>query len=507
MILVQNLLLLLNGNNLYMKSIFFFFLIFTYLIYPQSSKLKIQENFIVHHISEDDSYHSIKLKYGISKRKIIKWNPELKRCKFLIDCPEVSTIKVFVDEENTFIDFSLVDTLISENYFENYDINLDSIKLFNHSSVDTLFFQEIDSIVNIAILLPFLSNTIDSVISNTPSKKLNRTSFLKESRISLDFYSGLLFSFYEYFDASNLQLELNVFDTHHNIDSVKNILAKNNLDSMDLIFGPLYQENFELLDSLIINPNTIIISPLQSSSINKNYLNNNVYFFESEFNNKISYTSNYIFNKFLKPINSSHTVSIFLKKDEENKRKMVSNYLKPWRDNIYYYDINKPTVSEQMLDEEINLISDIVFIPSSDPVFVSDIISRLHALKDTSIVVFCNDDILNLNLIPHSELFNLNVHFFSEKKPFYENISFMKSFYQYFSISPQNSYVHQGYKCGLYFLGIFDGNYISNNENSILGTYYKFLLQENKIYRNEALKLWKYQKYSIEEVLDFTENQ
>ena len=493
-----------------MKSFFFFFLILPYLIFPQSGKLKNHKDFIVHYISNDDTYHSIKLKYGVSKRKIIKWNPELKRCRFLIDCPELSTIKVFINEKNTFIDFSLEDTLKNNNYFqknESYDINLDSIKLFNQPSIDSLFFQQIDSIVNIAILLPFLSNTIDSVISNTPSEKFDHTRFLKESRISLDFYSGLLFSFYEFFDTSDSKLRLNVFDTHHNTDSVKNILARNNLDSMDLIFGPLYQENFDLLDSSIINPNTIIISPLQSSSVSKNYLSNNVYFFESESNNKISYTSNYIFNKFLKPSNSSHTISIFLKEDEENKKKMVSNYLKPWRDDIYYYEINKSTISEQMLEEEINLISDIVFIPSSDPVFVSDIISRLHALKDTSIVVFCSDDILNFNLIPHSDLFDLNVHFFSEKKPFYENISFIKSFYQYFSINPQNSYVYQGYKCGLYFLNIFYGNYISSTENSVLGTCYKFLLQENKIYRNEALKLWKYQRYDIKEVLDFTENQ
>lgn len=492
-----------------MKFFLLFFLIFPYLIYPQSGKTKNHKDSIVHYISDDDTYHSIKLKYGISKRKIIKWNPELKGCKFLIDCLEISTIKIFINEKNTFIDFSLEDTLTNKNYFEKNEtnLNLDSLKLFNELSIDSLIFQQTDSIINIAILLPFLSNTIDSVITNTPSKFFNHTKFLKESRISFDFYSGLLFSFHEFFNTSDLQLRLNVFDTHHNIDSVKNILARNNLDSMDLIFGPLYQENFELLDNLIINPNTIIISPLQSSSVNKNYLSNNVYFFESESNNKISFTSNYIFNKFVKPSNSSHTISIFLKEDEENKKKLVSNYLKSWRDNIYYYEINKSTISEQMLDEEINSISDIVYIPSSDPVFVSDIISRLHALKDTSIVVFCNDDILNFNLIPHSDLFDLNVHFFSEKKPFYESISFIKSFYQYFSINPQNSYVHQGYKCGLYFLNIFYGNYVSSNENSVLGTYYKFLLQENKIYRNEALKLWKYQRYDIKEVLDFTENQ
>ena len=91
------------------------------------------------------------------------------------------------------------------------------------------------------------------------------------------------------------------------------------------------------------------------------------------------------------------------------------------------------------------------FIPSKRRYVVSDIISRLHALKDTSLIVFCSEVILDLNLIPHSELHSLNVHFFSEKKPFFLKKTFIKSFYKNFSINPQSKYVHQGYRCGKFF--------------------------------------------------------
>ena len=507
-----------------MKSIFLFLLTFSCIVFSQTEKNKSLTDFHIHHLSEDDTYHSIKLKYGISKRKIIKWNPELKKCKFLSDCSEVLKIKIFINEKNQFIINSLNDTLLIEKFTDSTKKNvsdldildstkiifndLDSLDFIEKSIIDTLVIQKKDSIINVAVLFPFFSNTLDSVISKKSSKKINPTTFLTKSRISLSFYSGLLFAFNEFVSDSDLKLNLNVFDTYNNIDTIKKILKEIDFNSTDLIFGPLYQKNFDFFSDHIDNPNVIIVSPLQSNSVSKNYFNNNnIYFSESELDHKITLTSNYIFNKYLKNTHSFTNVSVFLKKEEEKKNQIVSNILNDWRDNVTYYEIEESTVSEQMTDEEINLISDVIFIPSSDPVFVTDFISRLHALKDTNMIVFCNEEISSFNLIPHSELYDLNVHFFSEQTPVFESEIFIKSFYKYFSISPQNSFVQKGYKCGTYFLNLFFKNFVFTNEYEILGTHYKFILKQNNIYRNEAFKLWRYGKYDIKKVLDFNESQ
>ena len=42
-------------------------------------------------------------------------------------------------------------------------------------------------------------------------------------------------------------------------------------------------------------------------------------------------------------------------------RKNITKYLKEWRDNINFYEIEKSTISEEMSDEEIAKINDIVF--------------------------------------------------------------------------------------------------------------------------------------------------
>ncbi len=496
--------------------LFIFYFLFFLIIFPPKVLPQSESDFLVHNISDGDTFHSLKLKYGVSKRKIIKWNPELKKCKFLSDCSHVTKILILKSKKNQFENVYIEDTIfidstdienseIINESIENAQDFLDTLLIDLNLNEDTIIFNPRDSIVNIAILLPFLSNTKDSI--NSSGKKITPTHFLKKSRISLEFYSGLLFSFYEFLSDSTLTINLNVFDTHQSIDSIKNIIMNNNLDSMDIIFGPLYQKQFDYVSRKIQNPNTFLISPLQNNSIKIQYEENcKVYYFESNNNNKVSNLSKYIYDTYIKNKSYLDTVFVFLKKDDK-KQKIINNYLKEWDNNIIYHEIGKSTISEQMSDEEINKITDVVFIPSDDPVFVSDIISRLHALKDSSLTVFCTDYITKFNLIPHKELFELNVHFLSEHEPFYENEKYINSFYNYFSINPQSKYVKQGYKCGTYFLNLFFKNINSSSEENILGTYFKFYLQKNNFFRNESFKLWRYNEYEIKEVIQFNESQ
>ena len=65
--------------------LFIYYFLFFLILFPLIVLPKSQSDYLVHNISGGDSFHSLKLKYGVSKRKIIKWNPELKKCKFLSD--------------------------------------------------------------------------------------------------------------------------------------------------------------------------------------------------------------------------------------------------------------------------------------------------------------------------------------------------------------------------------------------------------------------------------------
>ena len=153
---------------------------FPLIVLPQS-----QSDYLVHNISDGDSFHSLKLKYGVSKRKIIKWNPELKKCKFLSDCSHVTKILILKSknqfeniytEDTIFIDsIDIENSDIIDESIENVNDLLDTLFIDMNLNEDTINFNPRDSIVNIAILLPFLSNTKDSIISST--KKLHQLIF------------------------------------------------------------------------------------------------------------------------------------------------------------------------------------------------------------------------------------------------------------------------------------------------------------------------------------------
>ena len=85
-----------------MRLFIYYILFFLILFSPLKVLTQSQSDFFTHNISDGDTYHSLKLKYGVSKRKIIKWNPELKKCKFLCDCYHVSKILILKSKKNQF---------------------------------------------------------------------------------------------------------------------------------------------------------------------------------------------------------------------------------------------------------------------------------------------------------------------------------------------------------------------------------------------------------------------
>ena len=120
--------------RLFIYYFLFFLILFPLIVLPQS-----QSDYLVHNISGGDSFHSLKLKYGVSKRKIIKWNPELKKCKFLSDCPHITKILILKSKKNQFENIYIEDTtFIDSSDIENLDIIDGSIENVN-DLLDTLF--------------------------------------------------------------------------------------------------------------------------------------------------------------------------------------------------------------------------------------------------------------------------------------------------------------------------------------------------------------------------------
>ena len=111
----------------------------------------------------------------------------------------------------------------------------------------------------------------------------------------------------------------------------------------------------------------------------------------------------------------------------------------------------------------------------------------------------------NIDYLSDEDYYYYQIYYDDEENNF--GLDYDYSFYNYYSINPQSKYVTQGYKCGNYFLNLFLENINSSSEENILGTYFKFYLQKNNFFRNEAFKLWRYNEYEIKELIQFNESQ
>ena len=270
----------------------------------------------------------------------------------------------------------------------------------------------------------------------------------------IDFYKGFLFSVNEYIQKG-YKLDLFVFDTYNNTDSVKNIL--NEIKDMDLIIGPLYRKNFNLVKDFFYDTNTIVVSP-SIKNVQSNYYTDNFFFMECDDVKKIEYLSKYIANYFY-----DYNISIFSRNDtttlkDDDFRRAISYSLDTIK-NIKQIMTMKPTMDS--IHHQLDTIDfkNAILISSQEKDFVIDLVSKLHAFKrDTSMIVFCMDDIVKYEQIPTYELNNLNVHFVSNKNLMYDYNEFILSFHDFFKTDSRSKYIVKGYEAGSYFLKYFPRN-------------------------------------------------
>jgi len=436
-----------------------FFILIPFLLFSQIKDDK-NEKFITHTIQLYDSFYTLKSKYNVTRRELVYYNPFLKGSIYLHE-------------------------------FDGEEIIIPIKKNVYNSSSE----------LKVGLLLPFKTDLVDSLFFNNESTNLSEFNY--KSSISIDFYRGFLFSIHQYIEKGK-QVSLSVFDTYNSVDSTRNLL--DSLEDMDLIVGPLYQRNFNIVKDFFYGTNTIVVSPY-IKNVNSTYYTDNFFFMESSEVTQLEYLSKYIFENFydynISVVSRNDTTSL---EDDNFRNAIFSNMSTDM--NVKNIMTMRPTIDS--IHHELDTIDfkNLVVIPANDTenVFVIDLMSKLHAFKmDTSMLVFCMEDIAGqkFSQIPTYELNNLNVHFASNKDYSFDYNNFIIDFYTIFKSEPRNKHVLKGYQCGKYFLELlFNDSNLVDKEFSILGVKYKFSLQEENFYRNEAFDFWYYDDFDIKKIQD-----
>ena len=190
------------------------------------------ENFEFYEVLPKEGFFRLKIKLGLTQEDIIALNPYAKD-----GLKEGMILKIPKEA-----------ALIAEG--ASIKVNLEEY-IINRSKK------------NIALMLPFHLKNIDG------DSVKNNVNLLRENgamRVALDFYSGVLMAT-EFAKDKGISTHLQVFDTKGSVNTVGNIITRNDFNNIDAVIGPLLQKNVEKAAADLKRTDTPVFSPLSNREI------------------------------------------------------------------------------------------------------------------------------------------------------------------------------------------------------------------------------------------------
>jgi hypothetical protein len=461
------------------------FVLVVFLLMPFLSLAQVKDTiidnkpFIIHTVEFRETLYGISRNYNAELNDIVVNNPfvinGLQMGTQLLIPVKKSFVKNFKNKIKDKFDFKKDETFQDKVLeVEPKTIEEDSIIT---TDLDSPLFVSKDSTLEISLLLPFYLDLNDSL--NVESQ----TAIYSKSKIGLDYYFGALLAI-DSLQKLGVNINFNVYDIPN--DSVfEELLLAKTFNLSDIIIGPLYISQFNLLAEYYANDTTKrLVSPLSFKNIDKKYTNTY----------QIVSSSEVQIVKMVDYLNKNYDSSDLLIIGQESEVKNIdfaTNEIKLRR--IQKNILPKPKVlmfeSGQMPDKAAIkpfLGSDnIIIIPSNNRSFISRVLPILSSIQDTAFVVyglstwdrFENIDIENLNYLNTvlPDLENEN-----DKDLIYDLInSYFINYHSY-----PSKYSIEGYKqllffCSQEFQYLYDFSKIKNQNNFV----------------NSRLSLIQYQNY------------
>lgn len=415
---------------------------------PSKSKDEIQ--YITHTVLPKENLFSISRQYGVKTEDIRELNPDAKWGLKTGQMIKIPKDKITIAQKNQVVEEKTVKTG-NEDTNQSPGAERDQpckVKPFSHG----------DENFQLAIMLPLNISQNDT---------LNYSDTLKEEHFR--FYE-LLEGVYLAIDSMRLEglsLSVDVFDTERNPDTIRGIIENNRLKEADLIIGPVFPNEIEIVSAYAKSKHIPMVSPLSTYDVVKN----NPYAFQvrNKLPRQIELATNYIgtkysqnvlvigrlseksnseFNRFLVNLGSQ------IKEHDPAKRATFKT--------IYYSETarNFTNADSQTIPIDRFLsatLPNFIILPSENGVFVTEVINELHQQSATRNIhvfglnqwVFADQDLGNL--------YNVNLELFSdfEEYPFVDYsdplvLNFCHKYKENWNIEPSR-YSFQGFDIAYFF--------------------------------------------------------
>ena len=394
--------------------------------------LKKCDTLIIHKVKKKETLYSISKKYTVGLDQIIKNNPILNEFGLKKD----QELKIILRIKDCI-----------EDSVENQN---DSLDLFLGSIYD-------QKTLRISLVLPFFTNKSDSIIVNCPEN--TNCTIDKISENSFQIYNGVKIALRDLKELG-YNLELNVFDSKYDTNTIKEIFQDTLFKSSNLIIGPLYSKNIKMMRVFSKNSHIPMISPY---NIPSQALFNYPDLFKIQPSRS---TQSKEMAKYIK--NSKDDYNILLLSDVEDKKSKVYGniFSDAFNDTIYLIkdslkevDSILPTLLKRgddwshLLDKLSKKKSNLIIITSNQVPFLTYAFNKIiefsnsqeHYKSDFEIFGF--EDIYRIKTIDVIYKNKFNLHFVSKGIPDLNSnrIAEFKDKYRDFLSAEPTKYSYLGY--------------------------------------------------------------
>ena len=369
-------------------------------------------------------------------------------------------------------------------------------------------------VYKIALMLPLMMEVNKSYM-NKPIKIGEIEKLYPITAIATDFYHGFLLAA-DSLSKAGLSVQLYVYDTKRDTNTVKEILRKNEFDDMDMIVGPFFSESIEIAGKFCKAHKIPMVLPVNTTN-QVLYRNPFIYKTTGSHMSQMDGMIDFIIENY-----SQYHIAIV-------KPNLDSDMALYEHSKLRYNAAVKPPETNTTTLIEINMVSssgkefsyklrkdtvNIVIVPSTDVKFVTSVFTQLNNFlnsntyaKNLKVIVFGLEDWNKIDDIDLKHRMRTNQHyasyrFLNENTTAVNNLNTV--YRKKYGVDPDVSGV-QGFDVGFYFLsalylyGENFGNYLEKHQLELVQNKFKFSSvtpMDGK--ENIAVCIIKYQNYNLE---------
>ena len=431
---------------------------------PTNDTIKISDQYIYHLVKSKETIYFITKNYKISQEILFEQNPFLKEG---LKEGQLLRIPKGLDAEENFIfestESKISDSIHSERHvFKAYS---DSVKLPDCDIIK----KKKQEPYTVALLLPlYLDQSdeefyIDSSKTNDYGKKIYEKVYRSSNYIYprsvnyLEFYEGVLMAL-DSLKKQGLSVNLHTFDTQGDTIKVNEILQLPVMKTVDLIIGPVYNYELEIVSRFAIDNKIKMVSPL---SDNSSFVDKNPFLFQvgPSFLTQLDAIAKYVStfkNKNIVLIHNSDSLQY------NSNVLVVKNKL------FNYFSVDTSLGSllfkEMFFMDSLKLIEhtlnknteNIIIIPSNDQAFVTSVLNNLNTIANTgyNISTIGMSRWYRFGNIDPENLYNLKTSLIVPFYIDYNNKNVKKFIVKYRNIfkTEPDQYAMHGYDVSMYFL-------------------------------------------------------